>query len=193
MKETNENLIEYDLKGEFKIDKKCCFCCNKIVNIYFFSTKDKLLFYIDKAKKKLYKEILIKLVLAINRRFRTQEDRNKLSIYYLEKENSAMIKELKLKANNKMEMEKWIYILNKKIKPKRVQFPTLSNNYVKSNDVFHFKNETNFYVALCNLEYILLRNKFKYIFDIYKSLPKNIDTTKTFYEDELSIGSFKKM
>ena len=135
MLDTTENIMEFELKGEFKIDKKYC-CCNKIINIYFFSTKDKLLFYIDKEKKKLYLEILVKLVLSINRRFRTNEDRNKLSIYYLEKENSLIIKELKLKANNKIEMEKWIYILNKKIKPKRVQFPTLSNNYVKSNDIF---------------------------------------------------------
>ena len=185
MKETTENIIESGLKGEFKIDKKYCFCCNKIVTIYFFLTDDKLLFYKDKEKKKLYLEILVKLVLAINRRFRTKEDRNKLSIYYLEKESSLIIKELKLKAANKIEMEKWIYVLNKKIKPKRVKFPTLSNNYIKSTDLFDFKNESNFYITLCNLEYILLKKKFKYIFDIYRNLPIKQNSTISYNETEL--------
>ena len=91
VKKENDNL-EFELKGEFQINKKYCFCCNKTVNIYFFLTENKLLFYYDKERKKLYLEILRNLVLAINRRFRIQEDKNKLSIYYLEKENSLIIK-----------------------------------------------------------------------------------------------------
>ena len=185
MNEENDNNSDDEIKGEFKINKNYCFCCNKMIDIYFFLTKEKLMFYYDKGKKKLYKEISRKLVISINRRFRTQEDKNKLSIYYLKNENSLIIKELKLKATSKLEMERWIYLLYKKIKPKRVDFPTFSNNYVKSNEIYHFENKYKYYVALCNLEYILLKNKFRYIFDIYKSLPKNQSSTISYNEDDL--------
>ena len=185
MEETIENINEIEIKGKFKIDKKYCFCCNKMIDIYFFLTNDKLLFYYDQKKRKLYREILINLVLSINHRFRKQNDKNKLSIYYLEKENSLIIKEFKLKAKSEDEMKKWISFLNKKIKPKRVTFPIFSNNYVNSSNIFNFKNESNFYIALCNLEYILLKNKFKYIFEIYRKIPKNHNVTNSYNETEL--------
>ena len=66
-------------------------------------------------------------------------------------------------------MEKWISKLNKKIKPKRIEFDSLSNNYVNSNDIFNFKNQSQFYVSLCNLEYILLKKKMENFFEIYKN------------------------
>ena len=188
MQVNKENNLKSELNGEFTINKKYCFCCNKAIKIYLVLINDKIFLYKDKEKTKLYLEIENNLVLAINRRFRTQEDKNKLSIYYLERENSLIIKELKLKASYRTEMDKWIYMFNKKIKPKRVIFPNFSNNYVKSNDLFHFKNEIDLYVALSNLEYILLKNKVKIIFDIYRNLPpghKSINTTNSFNEDEL--------
>ena len=77
-------------------------------------------------------------------------------------------------------MEKWISNLNKKIKPKRIVYENNKNNYLKANDIFHFKNNTNLYVAFCNLEYILLKNKMKIIFDIYnnnRSKISNFDFT----------------
>ena len=169
-----------ELEGEFKINKKYCFCCNKMVSIYFSLTQDKLLFYSNKEKTKVCISIDRNLVLAINRRMRKEKDRNKLSIYYLKDKNSCFIKELKLKAENRYEMERWISNLNKKIKPKRIVFENYYNNYQKANDIFHFKNETNLYVAFCNLEYILLKNKMKIIFDLYnnnKSKISNIDST----------------
>ena len=183
VKKENDNL-EFELKGEFQINQKYCFCCNKTVNLYFFLTENKLLFYYDKERKKLYLEILRNLVLAINRRFRIQEDKNKLSIYYLEKENSLIIKELKIKASHRLIMDQWLYKLNKIIKPKRVIFPTLSNNYVKSNDIFKYKDNCNFYVALCKLEYILLKNKFRFIFDIYRDLSHSIISTNSCCNEE---------
>ena len=169
-----------ELEGEFKINKKYCFFCNKMVNIYFSLTQEKLLFYSNKEKTKICISIDRNLVLAINRRMRKEKDRNKLSIYYLKEKNSYFIKELKLKAENRYEMERWISNLNKKIKPKRIVFENYYNNYQKANDIFHFKNETNLYVAFCNLEYILLKNKMKIIFDIYnnyRSKISNIDST----------------
>ena len=169
-----------ELEGEFKINKKYCFCCNKMVNIYFSLTQDKLLFYSNKEKTKVCISIDRNLVLAINRRMRKEKDRNKLSIYYLKDKNSYFIKELKLKADNRYEMEKWIVNLNKKIKPKRIVVENYYNNYQKANDIFHFKNETNLYVAFCNLEYILLKTKMKIFFEIYnnnRSKISNIDST----------------
>ena len=175
----SENEI-IELEGEFKINKKYCFCCNKMIDIYFSLTQDKLLFFSNKEKTKVCISIDRNLVLAINRRMRKEKDKNKLSIYYLKDKNSYFIKELKLKTENRYEMEKWISNLNKKIKPKRIVYENNKNNYLKANDIFHFKNNTNLYVAFCNLEYILLKNKMKILFDIFsnnRSKISNFDFT----------------
>ncbi len=166
---TNNENEKPELEGKFKINKKHCFFCNKMIDIYFVLNKEELIFYYDNNKTKIYTSISRNLVLAINRRLRKEEDKNKLSIYYFENEKSNMIKEIKLKAQNRYDMEKWISILNIKIKPKRFQFDLVNNNYVKSNDIYQFKNESQFYVTLCNLEYILLKNKMKTIFEIYRN------------------------
>ena len=92
----------------------------------------------------------------------------------MENEKSNIIKELKLKTENRYDMEKWIIVLNKKIKPKRVIFNSLSNNYVNSNEIYNFKNETEFYVALSNLEYILLKKQIKNYFEYYKNIEDNL-------------------
>lgn len=185
MQVKNENIPDIELSGEFQINKKYCLCCTKKIKIYLFMNEEKLLFYYDNNKTKLFAEILRKLVLAINRRFRTEDDKHNISIYYLEKETSLIIKELKLQTKSKDDTEKWIRDLNKKIKPKRVDFPNSSNNYVKANNIFNFKNNCDFYVAMSKLEYILLRNKFKDIFDIYRNTSANHISTTSFDEDEL--------
>ena len=188
MQVKNENSSDIELSGQFQITKKYCLCCTKKIKIYLYLTNEKLFFYYDENKTKLFTEILRKLVLAINRRFRTNEDKHNISIYYLEKESSLIIKELKLQTTSRIETEKWINTLNKAIKPKRVQFPNSSDNYIKANNIFHFKNYCDFYVAMSKLEYILLKNRFKDIFEIYRNLPKkhNIhNITTTFNEDEL--------
>ena len=126
---TNDNINnDSEIEGNFKINKRYCFLCNKMVDIYFVLTKDYLIFYKDQDKKKIHKKINLNLVLAINRRLRNEKDKNKLSIYYLENEKSNIIKELKLKSENRYDMEKWIIILNKKINPKKFIFNSLSNN-----------------------------------------------------------------
>ena len=188
MQVKNENSTDIQLSGQFQITKKYCLCCTKKIKIYLYLTNEKLFFYYDENKTKLFTEILRKLVLAINRRFRTNEDKHNISIYYLEKESSLIIKELKLQTTSRIETEKWINTLNKAIKPKRVQFPNSSDNYIKANNIYHFKNYCDFYVAMSKLEYILLKNRFKDIFEIYRNLPKkhNIhNITTTFNEDEL--------
>ena len=146
-------------------------------------TNDKLIFYKDKNKKKKYAEIQRDLILAINRRMRVEKDKNKLSIYYLNDKNSYIIKELKLKTENRYDMERWISILNKRIKPKRIEFISLSNNYIKSTDIFNFKNQSKIYVCLCNLEYILLKNKMKNFFALYKNKYVNIISNEDIDED----------
>ena len=188
MQVKNENISDIELSGQFQITKKYCLCCTKKIKIYLYLTNEKLFFYYDENKTKLFTEILRKLVLAINRRFRTNEDKHNISIYYLEKESSLIIKELKLQTTSRIETEKWINTLNKAIKPKRVQFPNSSDNYIKANNIFHFKNYCDFYVAMSKLEYILLKNRFKDIFEIYRNLPKKNNfhnITTTFNEDEL--------
>ena len=174
MNTNDKNNNDSEIEGNFKINKRYCFLCNKMVDIYFVLTKDYLIFYKDKDKKKIHKKINRNLVLAINRRLRNEKDKNKLSIYYLENEKSNIIKELKLKSENRYDMEKWIIVLNKKINPKKFIFNSLSNNYVNSNEIYNFKNETEFYVALCNLEYILLKKEMKNFFEYYKNREDNL-------------------
>ena len=154
-----------ELEGKFMVNKKYCFFCEKSVDIYFRLTKDNLEFYKNEEKNIIYKIIPRELVLGINRRWRKEKDKNFLSIYYLENRGSNMIKELKLKTETKSDMEKWIKQLNRKIKPKRYEFNIIFKNYVKSNDIFHFEDKSKFYVSLCNLEYILLKNKMKKFFE----------------------------
>ena len=172
-----------ELEGTFKVDKKYFCCCRKMVDISMVLTNDKLIFYKDKNKKKKYAEIQRDLILAINRRMRVEKDKNKLSIYYLNDKNSYIIKELKLKTENRYDMERWISILNKRIKPKRIEFISLSNNYIKSTDIFNFKNQSKIYVYLCNLEYILLKNKMKNFFALYKNKYVNILSNEDIDED----------
>ena len=174
MNTNDKNNNDSEIEGNFKINKRYCFLCNKMVDIYFVLTKDYLIFYKDQDKKKIHKKINRNLVLAINRRLRNEKDKNKLSIYYLENEKSNIIKELKLKSENRYDMEKWIIVLNKKINPKKFIFNSLSNNYVNSNEIYNFKNETEFYVALCNLEYILLKKEMKNFFEYYKNREDNL-------------------
>ena len=191
----NEYNTMNELEGKFKVDNKYFCCCHKMVDIWMVLTNDKLIFYKDKNKTKIYRTIERDLILAINRRLRIEKDKNKLSIYYFEHKGSHIIKELKLKAESRYDMEKWISVLNKKIKPKRIEFDSLSQNYINSNDIFNFKNESKFYVALCNLEYILLKNKMENFFEIYrnnnliyyeKSDNNNInETNENFEEKEL--------
>jgi len=175
--------IMSELEGKFKVDKKYFCCCKKMVDISMVLTNDKLIFYKDKNKKKKYTEIQRDLILAINRRLRVEKDKNKLSIYYLNDKNSDIIKELKLKAENKYEMEKWISILNKRIKPKRIEFFISNANYVKSTDIFNFKNQSKIYVSLCNLEYILLKNKMKIFFILYKNKYLNLIPNETIIDE----------
>ena len=72
-----ENDNDSEIEGNFKINTKSCFFCNKMVGIYFMLTKEYLIFYKDKDKKNIYKKINRNLVLAINRRLRNEKDKNK--------------------------------------------------------------------------------------------------------------------
>ena len=182
---TNEEMeSEPEIEGKFMVKKKCCFFCEKMVDIYFILTKENLEFYYNKEKTKEYTKIPRNLILAINRRWRKENDKNKLSIFYLQNAESPIIKELKIKAETRSEMEKWIKLLNKKIKPKRYEFNITFKNYNKSNDIFHFENKSQFYISLCNLEYILLKNKMKKFFDYGQQNQGNLISNKSSGNDE---------
>ena len=157
---------------QFKIIEKFFFCCEKLKTIQLELIDNELNFYYNIKKKKLYKKVPCKLVLAINRRLRNEKDKNKLSIYYLEDEKSNVIKELKLKCDNIIDMENCIKQLNSIIKPKKHEFNEFSKNYIKSNEMFHFENKKDFYIALCNIEYIYCKKNMEYFFEYYRKKKK---------------------
>ena len=49
---TNNENENPELEGKFKINKKYCLFCNKMVDVYFILTKQNLIFYKDKKKNK---------------------------------------------------------------------------------------------------------------------------------------------
>ena len=152
----------------FAYHKKYCFCCEKLVNIYLKITQEKLLFFSNEAMTKLKLEIKNDLILAINKHQRNEKDINKFSIFYLKNINSKKIKEIKLKAENRIDTDYWVKKLRKKIKPKKFEFNYNNKNYIEANEIFQFKNDSDFYIALCHLEYILLRDKMIDFFRYYK-------------------------
>ena len=165
MNEEDKNNIE--LEGKFRyIYNRCYCCCEKILVLLFQLTPEKLVFYED-TKKKLFLEIPRSHVIAINKRQIDKHDIFKFSIYY-QNPNEDIIHELKLKTTGRSETDRWINNLRNAIKPKRYEFKYDRDNYIDANELFHFRDMKKFYLALCHLEYILLRNKMKNFFEYYK-------------------------
>ena len=147
--------------------------CNKLIDLYFVLTKEKLLFYKDKEKKNLFLEINRDHVIAINKRQIDKYDVNKFSIYW-QRPDEEIIHEIKLKAKTRSETESWIRNLRELINPKRYEFKYDKENYIDANELFHFRDTKEFYIALCHLEYILLRNKMIDFFEYYRNRDKNV-------------------
>ena len=159
-------------EGTLKYTQKRC-CCNKLIDLFFVLTKEKLLFYKDKEKKKLFLEINRDHVIAINKRQIDKYDVNKFSIYWQSPEEE-IIHEIKLKAKTRSETESWIRNLRELINPKRYEFKYDKENYIDANELYHFRDTKEFYIALCHLEYILLRNKMIDFFEYYRNKDKNL-------------------
>ena len=161
---------DIELEGTFKyITKRCFCCCNKVINLNFILTAEKLIFENnDKIPKKIFLEIPRSHVIAINKRQIDKNDLFKFSIYY-QAPNEDIIHELKLKTGGRLETDRWINNLRVAIKPKRYEFKYDKNNYIDANELFHFRDMKQFYLALCHLEYILLRNNMKNFFEYYRN------------------------
>ena len=160
--------MENEKEGKFRYYIKRCCCCEKMIILNFVLTSDKLLFYEDENKKKLFLEIPREQVIAINKRQIDKHDVFKFSIYY-QNPNEDVIHEIKLKTTSRSETDKWIKDLRKLINPKRYEFKYDKENYIDANELYHFRDTKKFYIALCHLEYILLRNRMIDFFEFYKN------------------------
>ena len=155
-------------EGKFRYFIKRCCCCEKMIVLHFVLTSDKLLFYEDENKIKLFLEIPREHVIAINKRQIDKHDVFKFSIYY-QNPNEDIIHEIKLKTTSRSETDKWIKDLRKLINPKRYEFKYDKENYIDANELYHFRDTKKFYLALCHLEYILLRNRMIDFFEFYRN------------------------
>ena len=156
-----------EISGKFRYFKKYLFCCEKMIFLYFDLTHDNLLFYSDEQRKKLFLSVPKSSVIAINKRQIDKNDVFKFSIYY-KNEDEEIIHELKLKTEGRADTERWILRLKKLINPKKYEFKYDKENYIDANELFHFRDSREFYIRLCHLEYILLRNKMMDFFKYYK-------------------------
>ena len=169
MEEIDNNNNNIELQGKFRyIYNRCYCCCQKIKIISFQLTQEKLIFNED-PKNKLFLEIPRSHVIAINKRQIDKNDIFKFSIYY-QNPNEDIIHELKLKTTSRQETDRWIRDLRNALKPKRYEFKYDKENYIDANELFHFRDMKKFYLALCHLEYILLRNCMKHFFEYYKNV-----------------------
>ena len=155
-------------EGKFRYFIRRCCCCEKMIVLHFVLTSDKLLFYEDENKIKLFLEIPREQVIAINKRQIDKHDVFKFSIYY-QNPNEDIIHEIKLKTTSRSETDKWIKDLRKLINPKRYEFKYDKENYIDANELYHFRDTKKFYLALCHLEYILLRNRMIDFFEFYRN------------------------
>ena len=170
-------------EANFKYTQKRC-CCKKLIDLYFVLTKEKLFFYKDKEKKKLFLEINRDHVIAINKRQIDKYDVNKFSIYW-QRPDEDIIHEIKLKARTRSETDSWIKNLRDLIKPKPYEFKYDKENYIDANELYHFRDTKEFYIALCHLEYILLRNRMIDFFKFYKNRDNNNNDSMLFqYEND---------
>ena len=167
-----EDNAKPEKEGKFRYYIKRCCCCQKMIVLNFKLTSDKLLFYEEEDNTKFFLEIPREHVIAINKRQIDKNDVFKFSIYY-QNPNEDIIHEMKLKTTGRGETDKWIRDLRKLINPKRYEFKYDKENYIDANELYHFRDTKKFYLALCHLEYILLRNRMIDFFEFYRNRGNN--------------------
>lgn len=149
-------------------------------------TSSHLEFYYDENYKRLFTSIARDSVIAINKRQLDRTDVYKFSIFYNNNHshNNSIssssntiipddIKELKLKTSSRNETDKWVHSLRDCLKPKRYQFQYDKDLYIDANTLFPSVDSKNFYIKLCHLEYILIKDKFLKFFEYYHAAKKN--------------------
>ena len=155
------------IEANFRHLIKYCFCCSKLIPLYFVLTKDNLIFYTNQDKKKIFLLIPKKSVLAINKRQINKYDVFMISIYYeIEKEK---IIEFKIKTTSRVDTDRWLSILRREIQTKKYEFKYDKNKYEDANSIFPFEYTKKFYLALCHLEYIIASRKIKNVFDYLRN------------------------
>ena len=165
----NNDKLEIELDGRFRYTTSYFCCCTKLIDLYFSLTKKSLLFYRDKEKSKLFLEIDRNSVVAINKRQIDKNDVFKFSIYY-QNPGDPEITEIKLKANNKSDTDRWISNLRRFIQPKRYNFIYDKSIEKDAEEVFPFKDTRKLYLTFCHLEYILLRGRMSQFFVYIRKL-----------------------
>ena len=64
----NQEEENHELEGHFRYTINYCCCCKKLIELQFLLTKNFLIFYADKEKKKLFFKIPHTSVIVINKR-----------------------------------------------------------------------------------------------------------------------------
>jgi len=166
----NENISHQEIEYEdhVKYSQKYFFCCNKLIRLDVVLTKTDLLLYSNEQKTKLFKKIPKQNIIAINKRQIDKNDVFKFSIYYQLK-NETKITELKLKARNKSDTDKWIDLLRKNIHPKKYVFSYNKDTQEDASLLFPFTDTRKLYLSLCHLEYILHRRQMMEFYEYYKN------------------------
>ena len=180
-----------NLTGEFKYHIRKCCCCRKLIDLFFLLTSEKLLFYEDKERKKLFLEIPREHVIAINKRQIDKYDVFKFSIYY-QNPKEDIIHEIKLKTRSRADTDRWINNLRDRIAPKRYEFKYDKENYIDANELYHFRDTKKFYLALCHLEYILLRNRMIDFFEYYRNRNNYNNNDSMLFNNENEIDKLNK-
>ena len=160
--------LQIEREGKFHYLRKNFFGCTKLIDLFFVLTKDDLLFFEDENKKKLFLKIKRDEVIAINKRQIERTDIFKFSIHY-QKFGEKKLREIKLKANGRYYCDSWIQTLRILIKPKKYEFVYDKKTFEDVNKTQIFFDNKELYIKMCNLEYILLRNKMANFFGYYHS------------------------
>jgi len=168
----NNNQQEIEYEDHVKYSQKYFFCCSKLIRLEVVLTKTDLCLYSNEKKTKLFKKIPKQCIIAINKRQIDKNDVFKFSIYY-QLNNEKKITEIKLKARNKTDTDKWIEILRRNIQPKKYIFSYNKDTQEDASLLFPFTDTRKLYLYLCHLEYILHRRQMMEFYEYYKNSKEN--------------------
>ena len=139
----------------------------------------------------MFLEIPREHVIAINKRQIDKYDVFKFSIYY-QNPKEDIIHEIKLKTRSRADTDRWINNLRDRIAPKRYEFKYDKENYIDANELYHFRDTKKFYLALCHLEYILLRNRMIDFFEYYRNRNNYNNNDSMLFNNENEIDKLNK-
>ena len=167
------------LDGKVTITRNKYLCCSEIISLQLQCTKDNITLYYLPNKKNIFIRIPSSNIVAINKRQIDKNDLHKFSIFYYNTNNN--IKEIKLKAVNRSEMNNWIINLNKIYKQKEYK-PNVGKSYElieKIINPLYSNKKKDVFVSLALIEYIIL-SKYEISFmNKMKEISKAVNYKKT--------------